>query len=462
MKKIISLLTILSIILTVTVFNNTSVLAKCEDTPNITASAQRKLDSVVNEWLSNISPNMTDYEKALSAYFMLVSNCGYRTRTQMSGTAYGAIVDGWARCEGYANAYSYLLDKLNISNRVVVGGNPLHAWNLVKIDGKWYHCSPTSDVSLKGFLLGEKSMIPYFSKNYPSYFKYNGKWKISDGRSKVKVENEDYSENLLHKQINEACEKTYPGTDIKNFITILNGYIYYKNGNLVKIQGGQTTVVDDSCYVKASNGIVTWEERVIPGKYFIHCCKNKFWYCSSGFISSFNFITGEVDLNDSYESQLNFKNQLNALKFSADIAPTCSRYGTKGRTICSICGKVINHGTSVNPLKIKSKPTLKVSSKSKGKLVYKLTNKYYNEKSPILGESNYGGYQIKYKKKGSKNWTTRTYFSSKKDISKTLKLKPKTKYYIKARYVTTIGSDGYYGRRNQYGPWSKVKTVKVK
>lgn len=62
-------------------------------------------------------------------------------------SAYGALVEGDAVCDGYSKAYQYLLYKMGIVSHIATGtGNGgAHAWNLVKLDGKWYYTDVTWD-----------------------------------------------------------------------------------------------------------------------------------------------------------------------------------------------------------------------------------------------------------------------------------------------------------------------------
>ena len=63
----------------------------------------------------------------------------------------GVLLDGTGVCDSYAQAYSYLLNKVNIRNRYIAGDtggnldNTNHAWDLVLIDGQWYHTDATWD-----------------------------------------------------------------------------------------------------------------------------------------------------------------------------------------------------------------------------------------------------------------------------------------------------------------------------
>ncbi|SHI95542.1 Transglutaminase-like superfamily protein [Thermoclostridium caenicola] len=101
-----------------------------------------------------IEPGMTDFEKELAIHDYIVNNCRYDIENQRKGstppeayTAYGVLVNGSAVCEGYAKAMKLLLDRVNIRSLVVVGyskGNA-HAWNMVCLDGQYYHVDTTWD-----------------------------------------------------------------------------------------------------------------------------------------------------------------------------------------------------------------------------------------------------------------------------------------------------------------------------
>lgn len=61
-----------------------------------------------------------------------------------SHTAYSAFKKGSAVCDGYARAAKMLLNEFGIECDFVVGNaGGGHAWNLVKLDGNWYHMDVT-------------------------------------------------------------------------------------------------------------------------------------------------------------------------------------------------------------------------------------------------------------------------------------------------------------------------------
>ena len=66
--------------------------------------------------------------------------------TAESYSAYGMFKNGYAVCEGYAEAYSLLLNLVGITSTTITGfAGENHMWNLVKLDGTWYHADPTWD-----------------------------------------------------------------------------------------------------------------------------------------------------------------------------------------------------------------------------------------------------------------------------------------------------------------------------
>ncbi len=95
---------------------------------------------------------MSDLEKALAAHDYLVLECEYdyqnyldKTVPSVSHTAYGVLVEKTGVCDGYALAYSCILEELGVPVSMVVSNSMKHAWNLVSIGGSWYHVDVTWD-----------------------------------------------------------------------------------------------------------------------------------------------------------------------------------------------------------------------------------------------------------------------------------------------------------------------------
>ena len=101
------------------------------------SKAKQKLEEEVAKLLQGINNTMTDYEKELYLHDALAQKIVYKESTN-AHNLYGAIVEGRAVCEGYAEAFQYLLNRAGISSFKVSGTskNEAHAWNIVRIDGE--------------------------------------------------------------------------------------------------------------------------------------------------------------------------------------------------------------------------------------------------------------------------------------------------------------------------------------
>ena len=96
----------------------------------------------------------SDYDKVLKAHDWLVDNVEYDTTLSDSYiyNLYGALVSRKAVCEGYAEAFKYLMDYAGVPCILVVGSatnsngdTENHEWNYVKINEKWYAVDCTWD-----------------------------------------------------------------------------------------------------------------------------------------------------------------------------------------------------------------------------------------------------------------------------------------------------------------------------
>lgn len=96
--------------------------------------------------LQDISPDLSDFDKAVLAHDKLVQTITYDRDAPYQDSAYGAVVEGRAACLGYSKAYQMLLLKMGIESIVVFGeANEPHAWNLVMLGDEYYFADVTFD-----------------------------------------------------------------------------------------------------------------------------------------------------------------------------------------------------------------------------------------------------------------------------------------------------------------------------
>lgn len=110
------------------------------------ASMQQEMNEKTEEILSAITSDMSDYEIVQYIHDQLIMRCTYTLSGSDITSPYGAIVKNKAQCQGYSRAFSYLCNLCGIETDIVLGvANEEHMWNMVKIDGKWYHVDLTWD-----------------------------------------------------------------------------------------------------------------------------------------------------------------------------------------------------------------------------------------------------------------------------------------------------------------------------
>ncbi|MCY6485183.1 Ig-like domain-containing protein [Clostridium aestuarii] len=140
------------------------------------ADSEEKVKEIINKI---IKPDMTEYEKELVLHDYIVNNSKYDKRLftnnmpNESYTDYGILVNGVGVCSGYAKAIYRLMKGAGIECIYVTGeaddgtGRIPHAWNIVKIEGEYYHLDITFD-----------DPITYNGKNILTYNYFN----LTDGK----------------------------------------------------------------------------------------------------------------------------------------------------------------------------------------------------------------------------------------------------------------------------------------
>ncbi|MBQ2061848.1 MAG: transglutaminase domain-containing protein [Oscillospiraceae bacterium] len=115
--------------------------------------------SMASEILDGIiTDGMTPYEKELAVYEWMVANLAYDSGSlivipetdQDSDNPYGVLKYHNAVCVGYATTFRLFMQMLEIPCKVVHNSELFHTWDLVQLDGHWYHVDVYSDVGVSG------------------------------------------------------------------------------------------------------------------------------------------------------------------------------------------------------------------------------------------------------------------------------------------------------------------------
>ena len=136
-----------------------------------TAEQEAELEEAMDALLATVDPNGTDYERFCTVYDYICENIVYDYDTlkddeyKLKYTAYAAMINGTAVCQGYAVLLYQLALELGIDCRVItgIGNTGGHGWNIVKFGDFYYNTDPTWDA------------IWYQSQGFYNYFLQNEK-----------------------------------------------------------------------------------------------------------------------------------------------------------------------------------------------------------------------------------------------------------------------------------------------
>lgn len=117
-----------------------------------TASQEKQVTAEVKRIANSLKlQEKTDAGRVKAVYDYVCSHVSYDNAAgldpSMAHTAYNALFEGKAVCQGYASLMYRLLREMGLSTRVITGTSQgqLHAWNIVKLEGRWYNLDATWD-----------------------------------------------------------------------------------------------------------------------------------------------------------------------------------------------------------------------------------------------------------------------------------------------------------------------------
>ena len=131
-----------------------------------------------------ITDKMTDREKIKAVHDYIIKNAKYiegeDNNVAESNTAYNLLFKKESYCGGYADTMELFLEDLGIKSYKITSER--HVWNLVYLDGEWYHLDATWDDSITEEKRGKTAVLFFL---------------ITDQRLKqLKVKEHDYNETV--------------------------------------------------------------------------------------------------------------------------------------------------------------------------------------------------------------------------------------------------------------------------
>ena len=139
------------------------------------------INRAIEPVLSDIGKNWSDMQKALRVHDWLCANFMYDYHLFEDGNEnhdiYGFLRDGMGVCQSYAYTYMYILRKVGVDAYYVVSEIDSHGWNVVNIDGKWYHVDVTHDDPI----ISETAHYDFLGEVRHNYFLLSDQEIIADG-----------------------------------------------------------------------------------------------------------------------------------------------------------------------------------------------------------------------------------------------------------------------------------------
>lgn len=112
------------------------------------ADKMKTIEKNTAEVIAEAKTLKTDYDRIKLFHDWIINRTDYIANGELYNWHLdGPIIYAKSVCEGYSKAFSYLCQSVGIECVLVsgTGNGGGHMWNMVKVDGKWYHIDVTWD-----------------------------------------------------------------------------------------------------------------------------------------------------------------------------------------------------------------------------------------------------------------------------------------------------------------------------
>lgn len=451
------------------------------------AELDRKLTTVLNS-LGVKGTSLSNVEKTERIYDYICANVTYdyanlnNNAYNLKYTAYAALINRTAVCQGYATLLYRMQEEAGIDTRVITGignGGP-HAWNLTQLGAKYYLSDSTWDAGRKA------SGYRYFLKG-ASHFDNHTEDPDSNILGSYPVSASDYSK-ITSLSITPASLRLEKGSSAVLSAAVMPESIL--NGEAIRwsTSNSKVAAVDAAGKVTATGKGTAVITAAIGGR--SASCNVTVAVCTKGHTYKTTITKATTSKNGSITTACTVcgaKKSSTVIYYPRTITLSGSKYSYNGKTrtpsvrVTGSSGKAIpssaytvsyakgrknvgrysvkisfrgNYsGTVTKTFDIlpKSLSISKVTAAKKG-----FTVKWKAQKQQVTG------YQIQYStvKSFKKSIKSKTVAKYKTASVKITKQKAKKTYYVRIRTYKTVRINGKSTKL--YSGWSKVKAVKTK
>lgn len=209
-------------------------------TYNTNAEQEEIVTERVQEVLDELNVyNKSDYQKVRGIYDYICSHVEYDNEHKddedyrLQFSAYGALVDGKAVCQGYALLFYRMALELGVDNRLIPGKtkSETHGWNIVELNDLYYNLDTTWDA-------GEET-YEYFLKcedNFPNHTR-DEDYATDEFYNAYPMSGEDYVIPVMCEPGHHQYEGTFTWTESTDEEGAVNGYTAAKADLVCSICG---------------------------------------------------------------------------------------------------------------------------------------------------------------------------------------------------------------------------------
>lgn len=128
-----------------------------------------ELNALCDEILDElVNASMTEREAAYKVYCWIEDKINYKGDTEMVDwvkIAKEALVTRRGNCFAYYSVSRAMLTRLGYENVMATSYNNTHYWNMVKVDGYWWHWDTTNNWGTQRFLWTSEQLLAYKKYN---------------------------------------------------------------------------------------------------------------------------------------------------------------------------------------------------------------------------------------------------------------------------------------------------------
>lgn len=210
---------------------------------------------------------MEDWQIILNVHDYITTHVAYDESVKKN-TGYDALVHGTAACYGYAQLFMDVMKRVGIPCKIAVcwdtGDGDGHAWNVVQLDGSWYHVDATWDDPVPD-IYGYSNHL-FFLRTDQQFL--DPKWERGFGWEETeKCTDETYAKDMIWEDVHNALSFLDKDTLILRTEKKNKNYIYsidVATGEKTELVSFKRKVLNlgKGTYLYPTAGVCVWEGRI--------------------------------------------------------------------------------------------------------------------------------------------------------------------------------------------------------